>query len=156
MNRRVTPSKRITSPTGVPHLLVNWALVSARASSYGAQTDFNHRYPRLENSRFFGSKSVYRSVRVSHLALCFQSRSRPFVWPFARIWTRKNTDCFAVYRYPALQGGSLIQTFQIAVRSWGKTWKILSSSSSLVSVIQHHLTSTPPTPDSIIVKLPQF
>ena len=31
------------------------------------------------------------------LALCFQPRSRPFVWLFARTWIRKNTDCFAFY-----------------------------------------------------------
>ena len=31
------------------------------------------------------------------LALCFQPRSRPFVWLLARTWIRKNTDCFAVY-----------------------------------------------------------
>ena len=30
------------------------------------------------------------------LALCFQPRSRPFVWLLARTWIRKNTDCFAV------------------------------------------------------------
>ena len=34
--------------------------------------------------------------RASSLALCFQPRSWPFVWLFARTWIRKNTDCFAV------------------------------------------------------------
>ena len=29
------------------------------------------------------------------LALCFQFRSRPFVWLIARTWISKNTDCFA-------------------------------------------------------------
>ena len=33
----------------------------------------------------------------SSLALCFQPRSRPFVWLLAHTWIRKNTDCFAVY-----------------------------------------------------------
>ena len=76
------------------------------------------RRSRLQNSRFFFSKSVKKSVkcgvrvlrtrsaRVSHarracvpsLALCFQPRSRPFVRLLARTWRRKNTDCFAVYR----------------------------------------------------------
>ena len=76
---------------------------------------------RLQNSRFFFSKSVKKSVkrgvrvlrarsaRASHarracearekktsLALCFQPHSRPFVWLLARTWIRKNTDCFAV------------------------------------------------------------
>ena len=76
---------------------------------------------RLQNS-FFLSKSVKKSVkrgvrvlrarsaRASHarracearaslpsLALCFQPRSRPFVWLLARTWIRKNKDCFAVY-----------------------------------------------------------
>ena len=31
------------------------------------------------------------------LALCFQPRSRPFVWLLACTWIRKNKDCFAVY-----------------------------------------------------------
>ena len=31
------------------------------------------------------------------LSLCFQPRSRPFVWLLARTWIRKNTNCFAVY-----------------------------------------------------------
>ena len=30
------------------------------------------------------------------LALCFQPRSRLFVWLLTRTWIRKNTDCFAV------------------------------------------------------------
>ena len=30
------------------------------------------------------------------LALCFQPRSRPFVWLLAHTWIRKNADCFAV------------------------------------------------------------
>ena len=76
---------------------------------------------RLQNS-FFLSKSVKKSVkrgvrvlrarsaRASHarracearaslpsLALCFQPRSRPFVWLLAGTWIRKNKDCFAVY-----------------------------------------------------------
>ena len=42
---------------------------------------------RLQNSRFFSLPS---------LALCFQPRSRPFVWLLARTWIRKNTDCYAV------------------------------------------------------------
>ena len=74
------------------------------------------RVCRLQNSRFFFSKSVKKSVkrgvrvlrarsaRASHahraslpsLALCFQPHSRPFVWLLARTWIRKNTDCFAV------------------------------------------------------------
>ena len=33
------------------------------------------------------------------LAVCFQPRSRRFVWLLARSWIRKNTDCFAVYRF---------------------------------------------------------
>ena len=80
---------------------------------------------RLQNSRFFFSKSVQKSVkrgvrvlraRASHarracearvksvflaslpsLTLRFQPRSRPFVWLFALTWIRKNTHCFAVY-----------------------------------------------------------
>ena len=56
-------------------------------------------------------KSVKRGVRVLRarsarasqtslpsLALCFQPRSRPFVWLLALTWIRKNTDCFAVYK----------------------------------------------------------
>ena len=42
---------------------------------------------RLQNSRAFSLPS---------LALCFQPRSRPFVWLLARTWIRKNTDCYAV------------------------------------------------------------
>ena len=40
-----------------------------------------------------------RSARASlpSLTLCFQPRSRSFVWLPARTWIRKNTDCFAVY-----------------------------------------------------------
>ena len=40
-----------------------------------------------------------RSARASlpSLTLCFQPRSRSFVWLAARTWIRKNTDCFAVY-----------------------------------------------------------
>ena len=34
---------------------------------------------------------------LSSLALCFQPRSRPFVWLLARTWIRKNTDCFVLY-----------------------------------------------------------
>ena len=43
-----------------------------------------------------------RSARASlpSLALYFQPRSRPFVWLLARIWIRKNKDCFAVYEDP--------------------------------------------------------
>ena len=79
-------------------------------------------YPRLQNSRFFFSKSVKKSVKrgvrvlrarserkktvflasLPSLALCFQPRSRPFVWLLARTWIRKNTDCFAVKFYPFL------------------------------------------------------
>ena len=60
---------------------------------------------RLQNSRFFSSKSVKklvkRGVRVLiasllSLTLRFQPRSRPFVWLLARTWIRKNTDCFGV------------------------------------------------------------
>ena len=71
-------------------------------------------YPRLQNSRFFLSKSVKKSVKrggrkktvflasLPTLALCFQPRSRPFVSLLARTWIRKNTDCFAVKFYPFL------------------------------------------------------
>ena len=67
---------------------------------------------RLQNSRFFLSKSVKKSVKrgvwgarkknvflasLPSLALCFQPCSRPFVWLLARTWIRKNMDCFAVY-----------------------------------------------------------
>ena len=65
-------------------------------------------YPRLQNSRVFFSKSVKKSVKrgvflasLPSLALCFQPRSRPFVWLLARTWIRKkNTDCFAVKFFP--------------------------------------------------------
>ena len=59
--------------------------------------------PRLQNSRFFSSKSVRklvkRGVRVLiasllSLTLRFQPRSRPFVWLLTRTWIHKNTDCF--------------------------------------------------------------
>ena len=53
-------------------------------------------YPRLQNSRVFFSKSVKKSVKrgvflasLPSLALCFQPRSRPFVWLLARTWIRK-------------------------------------------------------------------
>ena len=39
--------------------------------------------------------SPYFLASLPSLALCFQPRSRPFVWLFARTWIRKNTDCFA-------------------------------------------------------------
>ena len=66
---------------------------------------------RLQNSRFFLkiSKEIGKACRKSltrakrdlaslpSLALCFQPRSRPFVWLLARTWIRKTTDCFAVY-----------------------------------------------------------
>ena len=46
----------------------------------------------------FSSKSVKKSLAsLSSLALCFQPRSRPFVWLLTRTWIRKNTDCFAIY-----------------------------------------------------------
>ena len=47
----------------------------------------SHYGSRLQNGRFFFSKSVKKSIK----------RSRPFVWLLARTWIRKNTDCFAVY-----------------------------------------------------------
>ena len=46
-------------------------------------------------------KSLKRGVRVARdphtpvsplIALCFQARSRPFVWLLARTWIRKSTD----------------------------------------------------------------
>ena len=60
---------------------------------------------RLQNSQVFFSKSVMRSVKggirvlctwSARVSLCFQPRSRPFVWLLAHTWIRKNTDCFAV------------------------------------------------------------
>ena len=44
-----------------------------------------------------GGKNIFLASPPS-LALCFQPRSRPFVWLLARTWIRKNTDCFAVYQ----------------------------------------------------------
>ena len=37
-----------------------------------------------------------KKASLPSLALCFQPRSRPFVWLLAPTWIRKNTDCFAV------------------------------------------------------------
>ena len=71
-------------------------------SKYCWGTRLRHR---LQNSRFFSSKSVKklvkRGVRVViasllSLTLRFQPRSRPFVWLLARTWIRKNTNCFGV------------------------------------------------------------
>ena len=53
------------------------------------------RFPYNEFVPTRGFKNVVASL--SSLALCFQPRSRPFVWLLARTWIRKNTDCFAVY-----------------------------------------------------------
>ena len=49
--------------------------------------------------RVIRTKMTYAKFLASlpSLALCFQPRSRPFVWLLARTWIRKNTDCFAVY-----------------------------------------------------------
>ena len=77
----------------------------------------NCEYTRLQNSRFFFSKSVKKSIkrgvtvlrarssRASHARSVspqsrslFSSRSRPFVWLLAT-GTCKNTDCVAVYEY---------------------------------------------------------
>ena len=43
------------------------------------------------------SKEIVMRESLPSLALCFQSRTGPFVWLLARTWIRKNTDCFAVY-----------------------------------------------------------
>ena len=49
---------------------------------------------------------------IPSLALCFQPRSRPFVWLLARTRIRKNTDCFAVYlsRWGCLMSTWLLST----------------------------------------------
>ena len=58
---------------------------------------------RPQNSRFFLSKSVKKSVKRGVRVLrakrssLTQPRSRPFVWLLERTSIGKNTDCFAVY-----------------------------------------------------------
>ena len=59
---------------------------------------------RLQNSRFFFSKSVNKSVKrgvrvlpLPSLALCFQARSRPFVWLLARTWIRIHTQKYGLF-----------------------------------------------------------
>ena len=44
-------------------------------------------------------KARRKSLTRANLALCFKPRSTPFVWLLARTWIRKNTDCFAVYKF---------------------------------------------------------
>ena len=67
--------------------------------------------------------SLTRPTSVWGLALCFQSRSRPFVWLLTRTWIGKNTDCFAVYRFQKNKNVRFISgNFSSETFSWkGKT-----------------------------------
>ena len=96
-----------TIPDGVSvHTLKNgdFGAISVTERTYAARIS---KVADCKQSVFF-SKSVKKSVKcgvrvlrgepsLPSLALCFQRRSRPFVWLQARTWIRKNTDCFAVY-----------------------------------------------------------
>ena len=53
---------------------------------------------RARSARALHARRVCEASHPS-LALCFLSRSRPFVWLLSRTWIRKNTDCFAVYPF---------------------------------------------------------
>ena len=52
-----------------------------------------HSIIRLHDSRFF-SKNWVDVAQVPSLALCFQPRSRPFVWLLARTWIFKKYGLF--------------------------------------------------------------
>ena len=54
------------------------------------------RAKRASLTRVCGACEAREKASLPSLALCFQFRSRPFVWLPARTWIRKNTDCFAV------------------------------------------------------------
>ena len=116
-----TPANKIAKSCQINRCQLSWTWESiVRKTSLGIvetnqQSFFSKN--RLQNSRFFFSKSVKKSVKrgvrvlrarserkktvflasLPSLALCFQPRSRPFVWLLPRTWMLKNTDCFAVY-----------------------------------------------------------
>ena len=55
------------------------------------------------------------------LTLRFQPPSRPFVWLLARTWIRKNTDCFAVYKFNVMC--LLLQINAMANKAAGKGYE---------------------------------
>ena len=120
---------------------------------------------RLQNSWFFFSKSVKKSVKcglrvlrarstrasqarrvcearekkpsLPSLALCFQPCLRPFVWLLAHTWIRKNTDCFAVY-----QGKN--EKSHCCLEKGSQSWAPIINSTSwqLMISLMLHLTLT--------------
>ena len=54
------------------------------------------RLKRVIQLKFMPKRPSVFLASLPSLALCFQPRSRPFVWLLSHTWICKNTDCFAV------------------------------------------------------------